>query len=142
MCPIYYKGSCLRLPENIPKAKDLQVISPAGLSLIVDSPMIMVSHDAIHQYLPMLTGMLSKICMMAEASAGGTPQPRYLYSMDTYFSQNKSTAGDKFVVFGGAAKNKCYLNDLWEFDISNSAWHQKSKIEPEPGKACRYMDTR
>jgi N-acetylneuraminic acid mutarotase len=33
-----------------------------------------------------------------------------------------STADDKFYVFGGFNENEGYLNDMWQYDVSDNQW--------------------
>lgn len=71
---------------------------------------------------------------------GRTPPSRYLYSTDTYTVQSLESQDTRFVVFGGASKHKCYLDDLWVYSVSENMWSEKSKLSPGQPHRCRYLN--
>ena len=93
---------------------------------------------------------LDSSSVTATRCAGTRPPPRFLYSMDSYSvstsggsGANSTSATDtRLVVFGGESLKQCYMNDLWEFSVLNSAWELKSALAPDHQGKCAKLITK
>ena len=56
-------------------------------------------------------------------------------------ANSTSVTDTRMVVFGGESLKQCYMNDLWEFSVLDSAWELKSALEPDQQGRCAELTT-
>lgn len=70
---------------------------------------------------------------------GPLPPPRYLFSMDTYTAQVNDTQDTRLLIFGGASRHHCYLDDVWEYSVAGNEWRELSPLAAHQPHKCRDL---